>query len=63
MPEPTDPALRAPVDDEVSDRILTIPNLLSFLRLLGVPLFLWLILVPKADTAAFVLLALSGITD
>lgn len=49
--------------DEVSDRILTIPNLLSFLRLLGVPLFLWLILVPQADTAAFVLLALSGVTD
>jgi cardiolipin synthase len=53
----------SPAPDEVSDRILTIPNLLSFLRLLGVPLFLWLILVPEADTAAFVLLALSGVTD
>ena len=29
-----------------TDRILTIPNLLSFVRLLGVPLFLWLILGP-----------------
>ena len=67
MPEPLDPSVpaapAAPTEDEVSNRILTIPNLLSFLRLLGVPLFLWLILVPKADTAAFVLLALSGITD
>jgi cardiolipin synthase len=36
---------------------------LSFIRLLGVPLFLWLILVPQADTAAFVLLAVSGVTD
>ena len=46
-----------------TDRVLTIPNVLSFIRLLGVPVFLWLILVPEADTAAFVLLALSGITD
>ena len=46
-----------------TDRVLTIPNILSFLRLLGVPLFLWLVLVPEADTAAFVLLAVSGITD
>jgi cardiolipin synthase (CMP-forming) len=46
-----------------TDRILTFPNVLSFLRLLGVPLFLWLILVPEADGWAFVLLAASGITD
>jgi cardiolipin synthase len=46
-----------------TDRILTIPNALSFLRLLGVPLFLWLLLVPEADGWAFVVLALSGITD
>nr|HPQ84688.1 CDP-alcohol phosphatidyltransferase family protein [Actinomycetota bacterium] len=26
-----------------SDRVLTLPNVLSALRLLGVPLFLWLI--------------------
>ena len=46
-----------------TDRVLTIPNVLSFVRLLGVPLFLWLVLVPQADTAAFVLLVVSGITD
>jgi cardiolipin synthase len=46
-----------------TDRILTIPNILSFLRLLGVPLFLWLILVPEADGWAVVLLIVSGITD
>ena len=46
-----------------TDRILTIPNILSFLRLLGVPLFLWLILVPEADGWAFVVLALSAVTD
>lgn len=46
-----------------TDRILTVPNLLSFLRLLGVPLFLWLILVPKADGWAIILLLISGLTD
>jgi len=46
-----------------TDRILTIPNILSFLRILGVPLFLWLVLVPEADGWAVVLLMVSGITD
>jgi cardiolipin synthase len=46
-----------------TDRILTIPNLLSFARLLGVPLFLWLILGPHADGWALVLLMVSGFTD
>ena len=46
-----------------TDRVLTIPNLLTFARLLGVPLFLWLVLVAKADVAAFLVLAASGATD
>lgn len=46
-----------------TDRVLTVPNLLSFLRLLGVPVFLWLILVPEADGLAVLLLVVSGITD
>ena len=45
------------------DRILTVPNALSVLRLLLIPLFLWLILVAQADMAAVVVLAVSGITD
>ena len=45
------------------DRVVTIPNALSFLRLLGVPVFLWLILGPHADGWALVLLMVSGITD
>ena len=48
---------------EVSDRIWTIPNVLSFLRLLGVPLFLWLVLVPQEDVWAFVVLVLAGVSD
>jgi cardiolipin synthase len=55
MPESGEP--------EASDRVLTVPNLLSFARLLGVPLFLWLVLVPQADVWAFVVLAIAGATD
>lgn len=44
-------------------RVVTVPNALSVLRLLGVPVFLWLLLGPHADIAALVVLALSGITD
>lgn len=51
-----------------TDRVLTIPNILSMARLLGVPLFLWLILWPvfggpKADGWALLVLALSGVSD
>jgi cardiolipin synthase len=46
-----------------NDRILTIPNGLSALRLIGVPVFLWLILVPQADGWAFLVLAVAGLTD
>ncbi|MGK5113320.1 CDP-alcohol phosphatidyltransferase family protein [Geodermatophilus sp. CPCC 205506] len=45
------------------DRVWTIPNALSVLRLLGVPLFLWLLLGPEADGWAVVVLMVSGITD
>jgi cardiolipin synthase (CMP-forming) len=45
------------------DRVLTIPNLLSLLRLLGVPLFCWLLLGPHADVAALCVLAASSATD
>ena len=44
-------------------RVWTVPNALSFLRLLGVPLFLWLVLVPEADGWALGVLMLSGVTD
>ncbi|EFQ83981.1 putative CDP-diacylglycerol--glycerol-3-phosphate 3-phosphatidyltransferase [Aeromicrobium marinum DSM 15272] len=45
------------------DRVFTIPNLLSFVRLLLVPVFLWLVLGPEADELALVVLVVSGITD
>ncbi|MEU2348450.1 CDP-alcohol phosphatidyltransferase family protein [Modestobacter sp. NPDC049651] len=56
-------AARVSNRDELGDRIWTVPNLLSVLRLLGVPLFLWLLLGPHADGWAVVVLALSGVSD
>ncbi|MEU8611511.1 CDP-alcohol phosphatidyltransferase family protein [Actinoplanes sp. NPDC048791] len=46
-----------------SDRIWTIPNVISFIRLLGVPLFLYLLLGPQHDVAAVIVLTLGGTTD
>lgn len=49
-----------------TDRVLTVPNLLSFARLALVPVFLWLLLVPRetwADLLALVILAVSAFTD
>ncbi|MGX7827813.1 CDP-alcohol phosphatidyltransferase family protein [Actinokineospora sp. 24-640] len=46
-----------------ADRIWTIPNALSVLRLAGVPVFLYLLLVPKADGWAIAILVVGGFTD
>ncbi|MET0526667.1 MAG: CDP-alcohol phosphatidyltransferase family protein [Nocardioides sp.] len=50
-------------DEATRHRVWTLPNLLSMLRLAGVPLFLWLVLGPEADLLALGVLMLSGITD
>ena len=46
-----------------SHQVLTVPNLISFVRLAGVPLFLWLVLGPEADGWALGVLLLSGVSD
>ena len=46
-----------------STRVLTIPNLVSFARLAGVPLFLYLVLGPHEDGWAVVVLAIGGTSD
>lgn len=53
---PSDPSTRQP-------SALNVPNALSVLRLLGVPLFLWLLLVEHSDAWALVVLMVSGFTD
>jgi cardiolipin synthase len=42
---------------------MTLPNLLSAVRLASIPLFLWLVLGPEKDGWALVVLAVAGITD
>ncbi|MDT4988429.1 MAG: hypothetical protein QOI74_2523 [Micromonosporaceae bacterium] len=44
-------------------RILTVPNLISFVRLLGVPLFGYLYLVAHRQVAAVIVLGVGGTTD
>lgn len=52
-----------PQASDPADRLITVPNVLSALRLAGVPLFLWLLLGPHDDLLAVFVLALSGLTD
>jgi cardiolipin synthase len=51
------------VDDDGLDRILTAPNVITLVRLLCIPLFLWLLFGAHRQTAAAVLLAVLGATD
>ncbi len=53
------PTTEAPL----SDRVLTVPNALSALRLAGVPLFLYWVLVTEQDGRAILLLMAAGISD
>ena len=43
--------------------MLTLPNFLTFLRLLGAPLFMILYLSDKSSTLAFLVLLVGGVTD
>jgi cardiolipin synthase len=54
---------QAEAPPEASDRVWTVPNGLSVLRLLGVPLFLWLALGPQRDGWAVIVLMVGGFTD
>jgi cardiolipin synthase len=54
---------REPDQDRLPDRIWTIPNVLSIARLLGVPVFLWLVLGPHADGWAVILLFGAAASD
>jgi CDP-diacylglycerol--glycerol-3-phosphate 3-phosphatidyltransferase len=63
VPPTSGEPVTAPLGTAPTDRVLTIPNGLSLLRLAGVPLFLWLLLGPEADLAALGVLAFAGISD
>lgn len=48
---------------DIRDRVWTVPNLLSVLRLLLVPVFLYLLLIEEADAWATAILMFSGVSD
>lgn len=58
---------RSPSDRSPSGRALgpvwTVPNALSALRLIGIPVYIWLIVGERAYVAAFAVLAVAGATD
>lgn len=50
-------------EQELSSRVWTLPNVLSMLRLAGVPLFLYWVLVTEQDGRAILLLMAAGASD
>jgi cardiolipin synthase len=69
QPAPQSPSEPSPVTATngpapgTSNRIWTIPNIISMIRLLGVPIFLYLLLGPHHDVAGLIVLAVGGGTD
>ena len=51
------------MDDEGLDRTFTVPNVVTMVRLLCIPIFLWLLFGAHEQTAAAILLAVLGATD
>jgi cardiolipin synthase (CMP-forming) len=58
-----DAAPSGTVQADPQARVFTVPNGISVARLAGVPVFLWLVLGPKADWWAVGLLAVAGLSD
>lgn len=50
-------------EEHVSTRIVTVPNLISFVRLAAIPVFWWLLLDADDVTSATILFALVATTD
>jgi cardiolipin synthase len=53
----------AATDPDATDRVLTVPNVITVLRLLCLPVFLWLLFDQENRAAAAWLLGLLGATD
>ncbi len=51
------------MDDEGLDRIFTVPNVITMVRLVCIPIFVWLLFGAHEQTAAAILLAVLGATD
>jgi len=62
-PESAAPPLGVAEGETGLDRILTIPNLVTLVRLACIPLFVWLLFGAHRQTAAALLLGVLGATD
>ena len=51
------------MESKYKDKVITIPNILSFSRLLLIPVIVWLYVVRENPLWTAVVLTLSGITD
>ena len=51
------------MEEKYKHKIISIPNILSFFRLLLIPVIMWLYIVKKAPVWTTVILVLSGVTD
>ena len=51
------------MEEKYKHKIITIPNVLSFFRLLLIPVIVWLYIVKKDPIWTMAVLALSGVTD
>jgi cardiolipin synthase (CMP-forming) len=60
---PGDTESSSPPESERLDRIATVPNLITAVRLACIPVFCWLLFGAHLQTAAAVLLAVLGATD
>ena len=63
MIEPSPRGVTEGTQPSLLRQALTVPNILSLLRLAGVPLFLWLLLGPQEDGWALAVLVFSALTD
>ncbi|PXY30147.1 CDP-diacylglycerol--glycerol-3-phosphate 3-phosphatidyltransferase [Prauserella sp. PE36] len=54
---------QAAPEPSLARQALTLPNILSILRLAGVPVFLWLLLGPEEDGWALLVLVFGALTD
>jgi cardiolipin synthase len=58
-----DEAVVEPEEEPGLDRIVTVPNLITLVRLASIPVFIWLLFGAHRQTAAAILLACLGATD
>jgi cardiolipin synthase len=61
--DPTATTAEDEAAEEGLDRVFTVPNVITLLRLLCIPVFLWLLFGLHEQTAAAILLAVLGATD